>query len=689
MSQRILRRRPFLRALLRDTSANTLVIAAASLVPLIATIGGAVDMSRVYLTQSRLQSACDAGALAARRSMRGVTWTGEDRTTGENFFNMNFPTGKYGTSGLAVEYSASTDGRVTGVASTSVPMTLMALFRSDSVQVSVACTADLNLPNTDVMLVLDTTLSMNDPNPGDSIRRIDALTNAVMSFYDTLEAAKPAGANVRYGFVPYSHTVNVGMLLHRDWIQDFGTYDSREPDGIHTWQTQGNAPSQTVTNSTWRILGGTNQTRPRYQAPSENCPTSLPRENWSDTYTAWSAWDPSASALPRSRTRIRTRNGTEFSIARDANGNCWVTPRDFNNFREEQTKTVRENPNAGNQPGVNTNTARHWIYRPIDYDLRPIKGSGPGDAPVSGGTFSAPVNDNQTDRLIRWPDGDRACIEERATRRTSETLLTPRYDMDVDLIPDPGNPATQWRPYLPAVVYTRNVASGNRESEQRVSTNPHQNGHWIFSQLAPTSTRTISLTNTQNYFNPFGGNFGVYEGACPSPARKMGSINRGQLQSYMNSLRPQGYTYHEIGMLWGLRLISREGLFAQEHRGADANGAVKRHMILMVDGQKDTRPFTYSAWGVAATARRRTPTNAFPSRAVEDTVSEERLAELCSLAKDDKNITLWVIAFGTDLDAQLVACASPGRAFEARNAAELTETFTNIATQMAELRLSE
>lgn len=121
-------------------------------------------------------------------------------------------------------------------------MTIMEFFNFGNQDVAVTCSADLNLPNTDVMLVLDTTLSMNDPNPGDSIRRIEALTNAVTSFYSTLEAAKPEGARIRYGFVPYSQTVNVGMLLRRDWIQDYGVYDSRRPDGVHTWETPGSPP---------------------------------------------------------------------------------------------------------------------------------------------------------------------------------------------------------------------------------------------------------------------------------------------------------------------------------------------------------------------------------------------------------------------------------------------------------------
>lgn len=675
-------RRPFLRSVLQDVSGNTLAMTAAAIVPLLAVTGGAIDVSRIYLVESQLQSACDAGALASRRAMNGVTWNSASEQVAANYFNFNFPAGSYGAASLAVDYSANNTGVVSGEATVEVPMTLMRFFDVGSREVSVTCSADLNLPNTDVMLVLDTTLSMNDPNPGDTIRRIDALTSAVTSFYNTLEAAKPEGSTVRYGFVPYSQTVNVGRLLQRDWIQDYGTYDSRRPDGVHTWTTTG---SPTISSTAAVLLSGSVVNQPRYQGPSEDCPTSLPRENWSDTVTDWSAWNPSSTALPRTRTRTRTRNGREFLINTDSGGNCWITPRDWNNYTEQLTQTVIVNPS----PGSGTvNTARHWIYEPIQYDLRPLKGSGAGDALVSGGSFAAPVNNNQTDRTIQWPDGDQACIEERATRRTNETFLTSRHDMDVDLVPSPSNPDTQWKPYLPALVYARNVASSSRQTETRVTTNPLTNGQWVFSGLAATVTRTMSLTTTFNYFNPFGSTFGLYEGGCPSPARKLGEITLPQLQSYMGSLRPQGYTYHEIGMLWGLRLISREGLFSAEHSAADSGKRVQKHLIFMVDGQKDTRPFTYSAWGIAAVARRRTPTGSFPSRTLEDDVSESRLAELCEVAKTNKNITLWVIAFGTQLDDLLVNCASPGLAFEARNAAELTDTFTQIATQLAELRLT-
>jgi hypothetical protein len=55
--------------LLRDGAGNTLAMVAAALLPLIGLLGGGIDMGRGYLSQSRLQQACDAGVLAARKRL--------------------------------------------------------------------------------------------------------------------------------------------------------------------------------------------------------------------------------------------------------------------------------------------------------------------------------------------------------------------------------------------------------------------------------------------------------------------------------------------------------------------------------------------------------------------------------------------------------------------------------------------
>ncbi|MDB5725882.1 MAG: hypothetical protein JWQ16_2636, partial [Novosphingobium sp.] len=133
--------------------------------------------------------------------------------------------------------------------------------------------------------------------------------------------------------------------------------------------------------------------------------------------------------------------------------------------------------------------------------------------------------------------------------------------------------------------------------------------------------------------------------------------------------------------------ISRDGIFGTENRAGEATGAISRNIIFMTDGDTDTRIQAYDAWGLSATARRRTPTTAIPTNADTNTLTESRLTELCTAAKNDKNITVWVIAFGTTLTPLLSNCASPNRAYQADNAAALATTFSQIASQIAQLRL--
>ena len=86
----------WMRRLADDTTANALAMSAVALVPLMAMVGGGIDASRYYMTESRLQAACDAGALAARRSMDSDAFANEHRRVGNKFFDHNFPDGTFG-----------------------------------------------------------------------------------------------------------------------------------------------------------------------------------------------------------------------------------------------------------------------------------------------------------------------------------------------------------------------------------------------------------------------------------------------------------------------------------------------------------------------------------------------------------------------------------------------------------------
>ena len=111
--------------LARDAAGNTLAIVAASIAPILAMVGGGIDMGRSYLAESRLQQACDAGVLAARKKLGSaavVTGVVPDDVAevGERFFNINFRAGAYGTENrqltMALEDDYSISGRATDLA---------------------------------------------------------------------------------------------------------------------------------------------------------------------------------------------------------------------------------------------------------------------------------------------------------------------------------------------------------------------------------------------------------------------------------------------------------------------------------------------------------------------------------------------------------------------------------------------
>src|SRR3954468_21509988 len=92
--------RGFLARLRSNESGNTLAIMAAALIPMIGMVGSAVDISRAYLVKVRLQQACDAGVLAARRTMTGSSIAADTNAKNQatNFFKINLKNGAYGAS---------------------------------------------------------------------------------------------------------------------------------------------------------------------------------------------------------------------------------------------------------------------------------------------------------------------------------------------------------------------------------------------------------------------------------------------------------------------------------------------------------------------------------------------------------------------------------------------------------------
>ena len=543
----------------------------------------------------------------------------------------------------------------------------MRIFGFEQIPLEATCEAQLQLPNSDIMFVLDTTLSMAETNPGDSQPKIAALRQAVTNFYTTLNNAQSAASQVRYGFVPYSSTVNVGLLLKREWMVDSWDYQSREQNGPPVPKDGGQEAATITTNTNYSAWSGT-KTVTTSNGSSENC-VAPANESYGDN-TTYTAWNPSSSALPRSRTATRTINGNTYSAARNSSGICIITKTAYNAYSQTYTQTVSENPNAGNDKA--DSFSYYWNYKKLPFSVTAFKGSA-NSGLMAGGSFTTSLGNNFASKTINWGNSTQgACIEERKTLRPSE--MGTAYDLDIDMVPIPGNKDTQWRPYLPDIVWSRSV------------TNYYPSGTAAISGWQPNDVTHV----TNNYITP--GSYKSDFAACPSASRRLETIrtaaDKTNLTKYLNALVPRGRTYHDIGMLWGLRLMSAEGLFASDNAASATGGNIARNLIFMTDGDTETNIADYDAYGLAALDRRRTNAASLPTNVAQDAIVEDRLTRLCTVAKERKNITVWVIAFGTELTPLLTNCASSNRAYQANNAAELNETFAEIAARISQLRVT-
>ncbi|MBI1401710.1 MAG: hypothetical protein GC147_00665 [Porphyrobacter sp.] len=655
-------RRSFLQSLLNDVTANTIAICAAALIPLVAMIGGGVDASRYYMTASRMQAACDAGALAARRAMTDDTFTAEHRQIGLNFFDQNFSQGMFGVENGTRDYTSDGEGVVTGTASGVLPTSLMGAFGFNSFNISVTCSAEINISNSDIMFVLDVTGSMADCPDGTRCNsgagsKIVALRDAVMNFYDTVEAATSASAQIRYGVVPYSQQVNVGFSIPTQYMASRNTYQSRvamfkdEPylegeGGVKVGDMTVYSDQDEWLPRSTSDFGSTNWDNYRFRNRN-NHPT---RPNSTDS------------------TRCSNMTGRTYTVGNEVwevMSSSYVLGA-FSwgdmTWRAACYGRVRKTRPAQVSDLVNPVTKYRQVfdkyrYCPVDTDdATPCDVNNPAGSPAGWETvdLSTLYDDNQIDlptgsqgamQTHTW-DG---CIEEPSTVQTDNYSPIPpnAYDLNINLVPT--SEEQKWKPALRNAVWKREDGSGNQLGWLEQDWDENRPGY-----------------------------------TCPRAAFRLREIPRADLQTYVNSLNASGNTYHDIGMLWGARFISPRGLFAADNITAPNGDAIARHIVFMTDGEQVNNVENYSTHGIEWWDRRITG-DGNSSREFNRRAS--RLQAICRAARQE-NITVWVVAFGTTLTQNLIDCASPGRAFQANDSATLNARFQEIAQKIAALRLT-
>ena len=181
---------------------------------------------------------------------------------------------------------------------------------------------------------------------------------------------------------------------------------------------------------------------------------------------------------------------------------------------------------------------------------------------------------------------------------------------------------------------------------------------------------------------------GVQEGqsqvGCPSEASRLRTYDsESAFQTAVNNATANvtGGTYHDVGMLWGTRFISRTGFFASDNPTEIDDIPVNQHIVFMTDGMLDTGDRLYSAHGVE---RYQDRTDSFSSQ-TEAHLS--RFDSVCDVAKS-MGITVWVIALDvTDID-DIEPCATSSAHFYTSDGSDLEEVFEEIGQGIGNLRLT-
>lgn len=170
---------------------------------------------------------------------------------------------------------------------------------------------------------------------------------------------------------------------------------------------------------------------------------------------------------------------------------------------------------------------------------------------------------------------------------------------------------------------------------------------------------------------------------CPAKATKLRTFaSEASFQRAIDEAtsRVDGNTYHDIGMLWGLRFLSGTGWFKAENPASIKGVPVKRHIVFMTDGEMMTSSDLYTAYGVQGHQERVKGSGNLNSKHLS------RFQDVCRLAKQQS--TVWVIALDVGNTTDIAPCATSTAHFYVTDGSDLEEVFSAIGQGIGNLRLT-
>ena len=198
-----------------DRRGNVALLAAFSLVPLVATVGVATDSARGYLLNNRLQEAIDIAALAAARDENDET----RQATLEQYFWANFPADYLGATTTLSDIDPLPGDQFEVSVSATMPNTFLQIINIDTTTINAAVIVQKERRGMELVLVMDNTGSMRSND------KMGDMKEAAAELIQILYGSEQTIEDFWVGLVPYAATVNVGTA-HADWLM-IGSLNTR------------------------------------------------------------------------------------------------------------------------------------------------------------------------------------------------------------------------------------------------------------------------------------------------------------------------------------------------------------------------------------------------------------------------------------------------------------------------------
>jgi hypothetical protein len=152
-----------------------------------------------------------------------------------------------------------------------------------------------------------------------------------------------------------------------------------------------------------------------------------------------------------------------------------------------------------------------------------------------------------------------------------------------------------------------------------------------------------------------------------------------------NDFAPLGGTYHDVGMIWGLRMFSRTGIFAADNVTPVNRNPAKRVIVFLTDGDMSPSQLLYGLYGMELWDQRVGDGDANKLKAFHNA----RFLALCAKAVQMR-VDVWTVALGTGKTTELTQCASAAdQALASTSGSDLSDQFKKIAKAVALLRVSK